>query len=138
SEGFSRPGREKAETGMKPGIPWSVKGIGSDAREAAKEAARRRGMTLGAWLNTMIMEQSEASAPATGRNLRSRGAAADEDVPARMGDLADQLTRLAREDERATAGRPMGDARFSKEFNRILERLDTTERETAEAFAAVN
>ena len=123
---------------MKPGIPWSVKGIGSDAREAAKEAARRRGMTLGAWLNTVIMEQSEAAAGPLNRNLRSRASASGEDVPARMDDLADQLTRLAREDERATAGRPMGEARFSKEFNRILERIDTSERETAEAFAAVN
>lgn len=124
---------------MKPGIPWSVKGIGSDAREAAKEAARRRGMTLGAWLNTVIMEQAEAAAkPAAGRNLRSSPAKDARDVPARMDDLAVQLTRLAREDERATAGRPMGEARFSKEFNRILERIDTTERETAEAIAAVN
>ena len=137
-EEFSRPGPEKANIVMKPGIPWSVKGIGSDAREAAKDAARRRGMTLGAWLNTMIMEQSEASAPSADRNLRSRPSGADADVPARMGDLADQLTRLAREDERATAGRPMGEARFSKEFNRILERIDTSERETAEAIAAVN
>ena len=123
---------------MKPGIPWSVKGIDSDAREAAKDAARRRGMTLGAWLNTVIMEQSESGAPATGRNLRSRHAEPGGDVPARMDDLADQLSRLARDDERATAGRPMGEARFSKEFNRILERIDTTERQTAEAIAAVN
>lgn len=123
---------------MKPGIPWSVKGIGADAREAAKDAARRRGMTLGAWLNTVIMEQSEAPAPSPDRNLRSRSPGSAGDVPARMDDLADQLSRLAREDERATAGRPMGEARFSKEFNRILERIDTTERQTAEAIAAVN
>jgi len=124
---------------MKPGIPWSVKGIDSDAREAAKDAARRRGMTLGAWLNTVIREQAEApGAQGPDRNLRSRSSESSGDVPARMDDLADQLTRLAREDERAMAGRPMGEARFSKEFNRILERIDTTERETAEAFAAVN
>lgn len=123
---------------MKPGIPWSVKGIDSDAREAAKDAARRRGMTLGAWLNTVIMEQSESGTPATGRNLRSRHPEPGGDVPARMDDLADQLSRLARDDERATAGRPMGEARFSKEFNRILERIDTTERQTAKAIAAVN
>lgn len=124
---------------MKPGIPWSVKGIGADAREAAKDAARRRGMTLGAWLNTVIMEQSETPVEhSTGHNLRSRSARPGEDVPARMDDLADQLTRLAREDERSTAGRQMGEARFSKEFNRILERIDHAERETAEAFAAVN
>ena len=34
---------------MKPGIPWSVKGIEPEAREAAKLAARRAGLTLGEW-----------------------------------------------------------------------------------------
>src|SRR4051794_20511236 len=36
---------------MKQGVPWSVKGVGPDARETAKEAARRAGMTLGECLN---------------------------------------------------------------------------------------
>jgi len=36
--------------------PWSVKGIEPKAREIAKDLARRSGMTLGEWLNTMIME----------------------------------------------------------------------------------
>ncbi len=39
--------------------PWSVKGIDPKAREVAKDLARRSGMTLGEWLNTMIMEDSE-------------------------------------------------------------------------------
>jgi localization factor PodJL len=44
---------------MKPGIPWSVKGIEPDVREAAKQAARRSGMTLGEWLNSTILGQAE-------------------------------------------------------------------------------
>ena len=39
---------------MKSNAPWSVKGIERDARETAKEAARRQGMTVGEWLNQMI------------------------------------------------------------------------------------
>lgn len=39
---------------MKSNAPWSVKGIERDARETAKEAARREGMTVGEWLNQMI------------------------------------------------------------------------------------
>lgn len=39
--------------------PWSVKGIDPKAREVAKDLARRSGMTLGEWLNTMIMEDAE-------------------------------------------------------------------------------
>ncbi|MEQ9520626.1 MAG: peptidoglycan-binding protein [Parvibaculum sp.] len=42
---------------MRPAVPWSVKGIEPEAREAAKQAARRAGLTLGAWLNQMIMDQ---------------------------------------------------------------------------------
>ena len=41
---------------MRSGVPWSVKGIEPEAREAAKQAARRAGVTLGAWLNQIIME----------------------------------------------------------------------------------
>lgn len=41
---------------MKSGVPWSVKGVEPDAREAAKAKARRAGLTLGAWLNQVIRE----------------------------------------------------------------------------------
>ncbi len=44
---------------MKSNAPWSVKGIERDARETAKEAARREGMTVGEWLNQMIYSQAE-------------------------------------------------------------------------------
>jgi len=39
---------------MKPGIPWSIKGVEPELREIAKTAARRSGMTLGEWLNSAI------------------------------------------------------------------------------------
>ncbi|WP_396595169.1 hypothetical protein [Brevundimonas sp. R86498] len=39
--------------------PWSVKGIDPKAREVAKDLARRSGMTLGEWLNTMIMDDGD-------------------------------------------------------------------------------
>lgn len=48
--------------------PWSVKGIDPRAREVAKDLARREGMTLGEWLNRMIVEQGgEVPEPAPGR-----------------------------------------------------------------------
>ena len=49
--------------------PWSVKGIDPKAREIAKDLARRSGLTLGEWLNQMIVEgadESESSAPTAG------------------------------------------------------------------------
>lgn len=44
---------------MSAGAPWSVKGIDPKAREIAKDLARRSGMTLGEWLNQMIMDTDE-------------------------------------------------------------------------------
>ncbi|RFB81187.1 tetratricopeptide repeat protein [Methylovirgula sp. 4M-Z18] len=45
---------------MNKGIPWSVIGVDFDIREAAKEAARRNGMTLGEWLSGVIADEAEA------------------------------------------------------------------------------
>jgi localization factor PodJL len=44
---------------MSAGAPWSVKGIDPKAREIAKDLARRSGMTLGEWLNQVILEDGE-------------------------------------------------------------------------------
>ena len=41
---------------MSAGAPWSVKGIDPKAREVAKGHARRSGMTLGEWLNRVILD----------------------------------------------------------------------------------
>lgn len=43
---------------MSKAAPWSIKGIDYDVRIAAKEAARRAGMTLGEWLNSVIAEHA--------------------------------------------------------------------------------
>ena len=39
---------------VKSPSPWGVKGVDSEAREAVKIAARKAGLTVGAWLNQMI------------------------------------------------------------------------------------
>ncbi len=46
---------------MSASAPWSVKGIDAKAREVAKDLARRSGMTLGEWLNQMILEGEDVS-----------------------------------------------------------------------------
>src|SRR5215471_13447346 len=45
---------------MSAGAPWSVKGIDPKAREVAKDHARRSGMTLGEWLNRVILDDEGA------------------------------------------------------------------------------
>ncbi|CAN0550706.1 unnamed protein product, partial [Laminaria digitata] len=41
-----------------PPSPWSVKGVEPEAREAAKIAARKAGLTVGAWLTQMIRQSA--------------------------------------------------------------------------------
>ncbi len=67
---------------MTANAPWSVKGIDPKAREIAKDLARRSGMTLGEWLNQMILDDGAPEEAATPRPaaLSSAGPAA---APAR-------------------------------------------------------
>ena len=43
---------------MTRAVPWNINGVDFDAREAAKVAARRAGLSLGEWLNNVIAEQA--------------------------------------------------------------------------------
>ncbi|MEQ8557699.1 MAG: peptidoglycan-binding protein [Henriciella sp.] len=51
--------------------PWSVKGIDQRAREAAREAAREEGLTIGEYINRMLLEETaEEEAPSV-RDFRA-------------------------------------------------------------------
>ena len=43
---------------MNKPLPWNVKGVGFDAREAARLAAKRAGVPLGEWLNEIISSRA--------------------------------------------------------------------------------
>jgi localization factor PodJL len=74
---------------MNKAVPWSIKGIDFDVREAAKEAARRDGLTLGEWMNRAIADRAVEI-----------GADAQEfDADERLEAVAAQLARLSHEME---------------------------------------
>lgn len=50
--------------------PWSVKGVDPEAREAAKIAARKAGLTVGQWLNQTIRIAASEQLRNGGRNMR--------------------------------------------------------------------
>ena len=52
--------RTSVQTGstMNKPLPWNVKGVGFDAREAARLAAKRAGVPLGEWLNEIISSRA--------------------------------------------------------------------------------
>ena len=43
---------------MNKAVPWNVNGVGFDAREAAREAARRQGKSVGEWLHGVIADHA--------------------------------------------------------------------------------
>jgi len=90
--------------------PWHVKGIDPKARETAREAARRSGVSVGQWLNTIIHGQAagHGAAPAAPRPAAPRPAAPRHDEPPerheniasitqRLDSLTRQLDRMARQ-----------------------------------------
>ena len=113
---------------MKFGVPWSVKGIRPEARESAREAARRSGMSLGEWLNNVILEQAaDEDMRAPGHEDDDEDAYADElvGVHQRLDDLTRRISTFSR--GAAKAPRRRGHQVRSEEPDRLAEligRLD--------------
>src|SRR5262249_61926311 len=47
---------------MRSAVAWNVKGVGPEARETARASARRAGMSVGEWLNTVINDSADGDA----------------------------------------------------------------------------
>ena len=128
---------------MKPGIPWSIKGVEPELREVAKSAARRSGMTLGEWLNSAINVQadgsvsSEGGASAQGEPRSLISTHPIERAASKLENIAAQLSKLA---SRETEGsyRPLPSSEDQFQFAKVLGRVETSERQSTEQFAAVN
>src|SRR5215813_10972483 len=91
---------------MKFGLPWRVEGIRYEARETAEAAARRAGLPLNEWLNTIILQQAAGQEP----KLQPHAAAHSDDhaddfsrVQLRLDDLARRIEHVARTDPSAYA-----------------------------------
>ncbi|MFJ6025807.1 hypothetical protein ACIQC9_14550 [Brevundimonas sp. NPDC092305] len=107
--------------------PWSVKGIDPKAREVAKDLARRNGMTLGEWLNTMIMEdgdEDEDSVVPLGRRPHA-------------GQMVDRRSRSRRMDD---AYSPNDDVwlRLSSSVDGIARRLEASEQRSTAAIQGID
>ncbi|MEA2937314.1 MAG: localization factor PodJL, partial [Alphaproteobacteria bacterium] len=56
---------------MKTGVPWQLKGARPHVREAAREAARRAGMSVSEWLDTVITDSADNDVIEPARRLRA-------------------------------------------------------------------
>ncbi|HEY4135667.1 MAG TPA: hypothetical protein VGO34_10675 [Alphaproteobacteria bacterium] len=106
-------------------VPWSVKGVEHEAREAAKLAARKAGLPLGVWLSqtihaTAAQQLKSSSGPAVyaPSNYASYGA----DMPA--GSSTPKPPALTPE-------------AVLESINRLANKIEETEARTAEALAPI-
>lgn len=53
---------------MRSGVPWSIRGIDNEIREAARAAAHRSGLSVSEWLNDLIAKQTAADRMALSRS----------------------------------------------------------------------
>lgn len=74
---------------------WSVKGIDERARDAARQAARDRGITLGEYLNTLLMDDEPPAQPYQRDTYAPRSASQSLDQLARRIETAEARSTLA-------------------------------------------
>jgi localization factor PodJL len=111
------------------GFPWSVKGIRSEARYTAQEAARRAGMPLSDWLNTIILQQAATQGIRTPSLARgSNQTAVDEfaDLHQRLDELNRRMDQVARTSTAAYAPKRSREEadRTADLFARLEQRFD--------------
>ncbi len=113
----------------KPNSPWSIKGVSTEARDAAKEGARISRLPLGKWLSQVIGVTSEAEtgAPAATTGSTAAAGAAPGASPSSAATWQEAVVRLeARisesEDQVTEAVIPVNDA-----LMRIADRLEAIE-----------
>ncbi|WP_298745816.1 hypothetical protein [uncultured Brevundimonas sp.] len=111
---------------MSAAAPWSVKGIEPRAREIAKDLARRSGMTLGEWLNTMIMEDGDDEEGVVPLSRRPHAA-----------DSYERRSRSRRVDDAYGAGEEPWQ-RLSASIDAIAGRLEAAERRSTVAIQGVD
>src|SRR5438094_397817 len=77
-------------------VPWHVKGVDRDAQETAREAARRSGLSVGEWLNSVIHDQAAAADVQNDPDPPSYRGDDYSTVNERLDDLSRQLDHIAR------------------------------------------
>jgi len=96
-------------------------------------------MTLGEWLNSKILDSADdqESAPPP---RQQRAAPARAETSIRLEDIAEQLSRIARREQQTAPAGYVSETRLEDEenLNKILNRIESNERQTVEAFTAVN
>lgn len=104
--------------------PWSVKGIDQRARAAARQAAQNEGLTLGEYLNRLLLEETRAAQT----DRPSSGSGPSEAAPTLSDPGHDTaLSRLARRVEEAEARSTQTISSLEQAIEHVIDRLDRGE-----------
>ncbi|WP_018998071.1 peptidoglycan-binding protein [Hirschia maritima] len=109
--------------------PWSVKGIDPKARAKAREHAQRDGITLGSYLNRLLLEDSGSKDEPSNSPLNPilRGEA----QPERVSEVANTLEEISRRMNAGENRSTQALAGVDQSMLTLLNRLESNERSTA-------
>jgi len=121
--------------------PWSVKGIDPKARAVAKEAAQRRGMTLGEWLSVKMLEPDTSNSGTSNsdtansdirqnQNHSARGIFPSSEYLMHQSPSSNQPVRAEH--------RPAGDQHLFTEIENLARRLEATEHRSTLAITGID
>lgn len=121
---------------MRAELPWNVAGIPPEAREAARAAARREGLSVGEWLTRRILRSfsdlGEDSPPFSGSSFGAPGVPLDSwGLPqsnAARRDSEEMLARVSRSETESTESW----RRIEEQLRGVARRLDSSERSQSE------
>jgi localization factor PodJL len=108
---------------MRPDLPWNVAGIPPEAREAARAAARREGLSVGEWL--------------TRRILRSFADAGDEEELNRDSWTANPMYRAQPQEPTRPTRDASLEAPSSFETGEMLDRVSRSSAETSDVYRRI-
>jgi localization factor PodJL len=127
---------------MQPDLPWNVAGIPPEAREAARAAARREGLSVGEWLTRRIlrsMAEGNSHVESARDSWRYSGfsnnsAPPESPPPGTHRDSEDMLARVSRTE----ADSQESSRRIEDQLRAVARRLDQSERSQSENNRAMN
>ena len=124
---------------MRAELPWNVAGIPPEAREAARAAARREGLSVGEWLTRRILRSfSELGEPmAFEQSTIERPQLDSWGLPssaASRRETEDMLARVSRSEAEASESY----RRIEDQLRNVARRLDNTERSQSESNRAMS
>lgn len=121
---------------MTSGAPWSVKGIDPKAREIAKDLARRSGMTLGEWLNRMIVE---GDAPIASEIAEEFGIEPGPGFEAPSEPIVVSAPRPGAQPRYEVAGHPADEvSRVAEAIERLTARIEAAEQRSTLAITGID